>query len=114
MVTLISANLLPVQILVTLPQKSQRTRTKKNNKKNNKNTKLADLILPLSLSPRTQDFGNTLFNRLGNMVRQLSEALKAEIELVQREYDETVVFTPDTIMQSHMDKNTNACRYVGM
>ena len=51
------------------------------------------------------------------MVRQLSEALKAEIELVQREYDETVVFTPDTIMQSvptRMDKNTNAYMYVDM
>jgi len=36
------------------------------------------------------DFGNTLFNRLGNMVRQLSEALRAEIEFIEREYDEKV------------------------
>ena len=32
MVTLISANLLPVQILVTLPKKSHRTKTEKNEK----------------------------------------------------------------------------------
>jgi len=45
------------------------------------------------------DFGNTLFNRLGNMVRQLSEALKAEIELVQREYDETVTLRGTNYLQ---------------
>ena len=37
-----------------------------------------------------QDFGNTLFNRLGNMVRMLSEALRSEIEFIEREYDEKV------------------------
>ena len=53
-------------------------------------------VYSLNLSPPEQDFGNTLFNRLGNMVRQLSEALRAEIEFIEREYDEKVTLTTST------------------